>query len=219
MTIKYNKGMRFMKKLLICAILCTISLVSCTTKSVIEEPIVEQTKVDTATNVEEQLKEETEEEQVKEEIVTEQAKEIVEEQKDEVSEICVSPGDIEIIGGKTKADWIYELNAIFDNFKAEHEDIYASGVTATMLQALSTEYAEWDSKLNEIYNLILEQLNQYDQDNLINKEVDWIANRDRLVELEASKYAGGTMERTVRMERLVSLTRDRCYELLKYYMK
>ena len=151
MTIKYNKGIRFMKKLLICAILCTLYLVSCTTKSVIEEPIVEQTKVDTVTNLEEQLKEETEEEEVKEEIVTEQAEEIVEEQKEEVSEICVSPGDIEIIGGKTKADWI--------------------------------------------------------------------SNRDRLVELEASKYAGGTMVRTVRVERLVSLTRDRCYELLKYYMK
>lgn len=207
----YNKGMRFMKKLLICAMLCTMSLVSCSSKSAVEEPVVEETKMNTVTEVEEQAEENIVEEQVKEEIE--------EEQTEEVSEICVSPGNIETIGGKTKVDWVYELNAIFDNFKVEHEDIYASGVTATLLQALSIEYAEWDSKLNEIYNLILEQLNQYEQDNLINKEIEWIANRDRIVELEASKYTGGTMERTVRMETLVSLTRDRCYELLKYYMK
>ena len=77
----------------------------------------------------------------------------------------------------------------------------------------------WDNLLNEIYGVLIEQLTQDEMDNLRDEQLNWIKYRDEKA-LEASqKYKGGTQENLEYVSVLANLTEERCYVLVKDYMK
>lgn len=78
-----------------------------------------------------------------------------------------------------------------------------------------TELKMWESELNTIYNALLEMLPQEDAAGLAAEQQEWLKSRDaRAVE---SGKGGGSMEGIGYTSTLVSLTRDRAYELAGRY--
>ncbi|KGR90894.1 hypothetical protein CD30_09320 [Ureibacillus massiliensis 4400831 = CIP 108448 = CCUG 49529] len=117
-----------------------------------------------------------------------------------------------------KAAYVKKLN----DTKIEMEEMRNNPISSSTyaLKEIENEiYIVWDSLLNEIYGVLQQQLPKEEMDKLREEQRDWITYRDNSA-LEASqKYKGGTQEHLeydiVRNDR----TEERCFELVKNYMK
>lgn len=78
-----------------------------------------------------------------------------------------------------------------------------------------TELKMWESELNTIYNALLELLPQEDAAGLAAEQREWMKNRD-IKAAESSGRSGG-VDRIGYAATLVSVTRDRAYELAGRY--
>lgn len=108
-----------------------------------------------------------------------------------------------------------ELEEYLNNSLAEKR----AGTTIEMREAVAIEYKEWDSLLNEVYGVIIENLSQEEANALVEEENTWIETRDSKAKEAASEVAGGTMEPLVHESSLMESTKERCYELIDNYMK
>lgn len=79
-----------------------------------------------------------------------------------------------------------------------------------------TELKLWEGELNSIYNALMEMLSQGDAAKLASEQQEWLKNRDARA-AESSGRNSGSMEGISYAATLVSLTRDRAYELAGRY--
>ena len=79
-----------------------------------------------------------------------------------------------------------------------------------------TELKLWEGELNSIYNALMEMLSQEDAAKLASEQQEWLKNRDARA-AESSGRNSGSMEGISYAATLVSLTRDRAYELAGRY--
>lgn len=79
-----------------------------------------------------------------------------------------------------------------------------------------TELKLWEGELNSIYNALMEMLSQEDAAKLASEQQEWLKNRDARA-AESSGRNSGSMEGISYAAALVSLTRDRAYELAGRY--
>lgn len=106
--------------------------------------------------------------------------------------------------------------------KIETEEMRNNPISSSTYALKEVEndiYIVWDGLLNEIYGVLQQQLPKEEMDKLREEQRGWIIYRDNSA-LEASqKYKGGTQEHLeydiVRNDR----TEERCFELVKNYLK
>lgn len=79
-----------------------------------------------------------------------------------------------------------------------------------------TELKLWEGELNSIYNALMEMLSQEDGAKLASEQQEWLKNRDARA-AESSGRNSGSMEGISYAAAMVSLTRDRAYELAGRY--
>lgn len=77
----------------------------------------------------------------------------------------------------------------------------------------------WDGMLNEIYGVLKKQLSSGEMEQLKKEQREWITHRDETAKEESLKYKGGTAEQLEYVKVENNLTIDRCFELVKKYMK
>ena len=96
--------------------------------------------------------------------------------------------------------------------------IDANPSTHGTLECLDDAHTEWDAELNRVYQVLLGELNDENQELLRAAQRAWIAFRDAELEALASVYGGldGTMWLVVHADRRVSLIRRRAKELRDY---
>lgn len=117
-----------------------------------------------------------------------------------------------------KEEYIQKLDSI-ENGLSDLNALSATGVTSDMIEAAGKKNARWDDALNEIYNYLKTKLSTSEMDILTEKQVEWIEYRDLTAKNESLMFEGGTMERIQYPETLARLTKERCYELVRTYIK
>ncbi|NEX79613.1 DUF1311 domain-containing protein [Bacillus thermocopriae] len=80
-------------------------------------------------------------------------------------------------------------------------------------------YQLWDDMLNEIYGVLKTQLSETEMTNLRNEQRKWIKTRDETAQARYDEEGRGTMSAMVEAETLFKLTKERCYELVRDYMR
>lgn len=101
----------------------------------------------------------------------------------------------------------------------ELKPLYDSGVTSKMIEAANVEYTFWDDALNDIWAVLKADMNESDFDILLDRQLSWLTIRDELAAEAESQGAGGTMGPLLKVDSLKESTKNRCYELVKNYMK
>jgi len=86
-------------------------------------------------------------------------------------------------------------------------------------QASGANYQMWDKVLNDIYGELKNQLPASEMNDLKIKQRQWIKDRDDASQKELKEAGGGTLAYAEEARILHEMTRERCYELVTYYMK
>lgn len=86
-------------------------------------------------------------------------------------------------------------------------------------QASGANYQMWDQVLNDIYGELKNQLSASEMNDLKIKQRQWIKDRDAVSQKELKEAGGGTLAYAEEARILHEMTRERCYELVTYYMK
>lgn len=118
---------------------------------------------------------------------------------------------------KTKQAYLQKLEDV-ENSLSDLEELDA-GDMEEMNEAAAERYKRWDKALNEIYGALKKQLSKEEMAKLKQEQLKWIKHRDDQSEEAASDNEGGTLESFARVSTQAELTRERCYELVKTYMK
>ncbi len=104
-----------------------------------------------------------------------------------------------------------ELDAQIARIQNEEQE---SNVYSIMTSAES-ELKMWESELNTIYSALLAALSDEEAAGLAQEQQEWMQNREARAAEKSGK--GGSMESLGYAAALVSLTRDRAYELVDRY--
>lgn len=73
--------------------------------------------------------------------------------------------------------------------------------------------------LNDIYGELKNQLSASEMNNLKIKQFQWIKDRDAASQKDSKEDGEGTLGHAEEARILHEMTRERCYELVTYYMK
>lgn len=73
--------------------------------------------------------------------------------------------------------------------------------------------------LNDIYGELKKQLSASEMNNLKIKQFQWIKDRDAASQKELKEDGEGTLGYAEEARILHEMARERCYELVTYYMK
>ena len=117
-----------------------------------------------------------------------------------------------------KEKYMNKLNDIQIGIQRDLSKKYG-GSMMDMKEASYEEYQRWDGALNEIYKALKAGLKPDLMDNLKNQQLKWIKYRDDTAKKDSLQFQGGSMEGLEYSASLAKLTKDRCYELVKEYMK
>ena len=104
-----------------------------------------------------------------------------------------------------------DLDAQIERIQKEEQE---SNVYSIITSAES-ELKMWESELNPIYTALLAALSQEDAAGLAQEQQEWMQNREAKAAESSGK--GGSMESLGYAAALVSITRDRAYELVERY--
>ena len=77
----------------------------------------------------------------------------------------------------------------------------------------------WGSLLNNIYGVLKNQLPAEEMKGLQTDLRNWLFHRDGMALKASEKYKGGTAEQPEYVLVLADLTEQRCYELVRIYMR
>ncbi|WP_010194785.1 lysozyme inhibitor LprI family protein [Bacillus sp. m3-13] len=126
------------------------------------------------------------------------------------------PADVEEATTSLKEKYLQQL----DDTKKEAEELEATDSSTYAFKKVENDRWElWDELLNEIYGVLEEQLSAEEMSQLREEQRNWIKFRDDSA-LEAShKFKGGTQEHLEYVAVLANHTEERCYELVKEFMK
>lgn len=122
---------------------------------------------------------------------------------------------------------VEESSSVKDEFlkKLSEAKIIASEMEPTDPSTYAAKHVEtkrwelWDNLLNEIYGVLQQQLPKEEMDQLREKQRSWLKLRDESALKRSEKFKGGTLEHLVYTTALADLTEERCYELVRDYMK
>lgn len=118
----------------------------------------------------------------------------------------------------TKETYLSKLGEIESSLK-EFDKVYESGTQADMNKAKSETFERWDDALNEIYKELQQQLSERELNELKEKQLEWITQRDQIAKEKSKEAEGGTLELFLYASALADLTKERCYELVNNYIK
>lgn len=116
-----------------------------------------------------------------------------------------------------KAEYVEKLDLVEAGL-SDLEELNEEGTTVAMTEAATQTYERWDAALNEIYAYLQEQLTDEQMNDLKDKQLQWIAERDETASAASKQFEGGTMETLEYMATQAQLTKERCYELVEQYM-
>ncbi|WP_068613271.1 lysozyme inhibitor LprI family protein [Paenibacillus tuaregi] len=119
---------------------------------------------------------------------------------------------------KTKQKYLKKLDAV-EKGMADLEKMFDEGSTASMREASSEMFKRWDQALNEVYGALKQQLSKKDMAKLKTEQRRWIKQRDEEAEKAGKEFEGGTLEPVIFTATQAEMTKKRCYELVKTYMK
>lgn len=108
--------------------------------------------------------------------------------------------------------------AKLDNIKIQERES-STGVTTDIENDNNYNYKLWDNALDEIYSVLKNKLSESEMNDLRDKQRQWITYRDQAAKESYNQEGGGSVSDIVYGETLVKVTRERCYELVKLYMK
>lgn len=114
-----------------------------------------------------------------------------------------------------KDEYLKQLNEMEEADRNEE----AKTTMVEMEEQEAERYKKWDESLNEIYGVLMEQLNTEQRDQLREEQRKWIEHRDATAKESSLKYKGGSTESLEYVATQASLTKERCYELIAKYMK
>lgn len=123
-----------------------------------------------------------------------------------------------VTSGSQKDEYIQKLDSI-DAGLADLEHLYTNKDNTEILKAEKETYNRWDNILNEIYALLKQQLSSGDMQSLKEVQIEWIKDKESSAKNAASKYAEGEMKEITKYKIEAQYTKERCYELVKNYMK
>lgn len=106
-----------------------------------------------------------------------------------------------------------ELNQQILRIREEETD----STTYSLKTAAENELKLWDGELNNIYNDILDRLDEDEKAELVSQERDWMKARDLKAVEAAKKSFGGSQEGVEYTASLAQSTKKRAYELADYY--
>ncbi len=86
-----------------------------------------------------------------------------------------------------------------------------------MNQLTAQVYKLWDDKLNSMWSYLSDTLDNSTMKTLKEEERNWLKKKDSLVKEAGQEAAGGSMQAMLENTKAAELTRDRVYELAKYY--
>lgn len=103
----------------------------------------------------------------------------------------------------------------------EQADRYEEPASTTvgLVEQETKRYEQWDKMLNEIYGVLIEQLDPEQLDALRQEQRNWVKERDETAKEASQKYSGGSMESLEYVATQAELTRERCYALVAKYFK
>ena len=133
----------------------------------------------------------------------------------ELEDIDDSQGDSEVNeleSNNQKEYFLQMLNAIEKELEALTDD----GTTVGMEKTAQDTYQMWDDALNEIYVVIIDQLNTEDVEILRAEQRGWIKYRDEVAEQEAA--GEGSLQSITYVLIQAKITKERCYELVEEYL-
>lgn len=126
--------------------------------------------------------------------------------------------DAEKVNTLTKQQYLDKLNLA----KEETEQIRKSSkddVTVELKKIEGDRFDVWDGLLNEVYDALQYQLPKNEFQVLEEKQLEWIRHRDQKAKEASLKYEGGTAELLEYVMVQNDLTEERCFELVRTYMK
>ncbi|MFC9540628.1 lysozyme inhibitor LprI family protein [Lysinibacillus sp. NPDC056959] len=123
-----------------------------------------------------------------------------------------------VTNGSQKDEYIQKLDSI-DAGLADLEHLYTNKDNTEILKAEKETYNRWDNILNEIYALLKQQLSSGDMQSLKEVQIEWIKDKESSAKNAASKYAEDEMKEITKYKIEAQYTKERCYELVKNYMK
>lgn len=123
-----------------------------------------------------------------------------------------------VTNGSQKDEYIQKLDSI-DAGLADLEHLYTNKDNTEILKAEKETYTRWDNILNEIYALLKQQLSSGDMQSLKEVQIDWIKDKESSAKNAASKYAEDEMKEITKYKIEAQYTKERCYELVKNYLK
>lgn len=115
-----------------------------------------------------------------------------------------------------KQEYLTKLNDTkkeMDEIEPEDDSTYA------LKNVEGNRYDVWDGLLNEIYGVLKDQLSTEEMEQVRKEQRNWLTHRDETAKEASLKYEGGTMEQLEYVSVLANLTEERCFELVKKYMK
>lgn len=115
-----------------------------------------------------------------------------------------------------KQEYLTKLNDTkkeMDEIEPEDDSTYA------LKNVEGNRYDVWDGLLNEIYGVLKDQLSTEEMEQVRKEQRNWLTHRDETAKEASLKYEGGTMEQLEYVSVLANLTEERCFELVKKYVK
>ena len=117
-----------------------------------------------------------------------------------------------------KQEYLKKLEAA----KKEADTLISSDedtTTAVLKKKAEDRWQVWDRLLNDIYGVLKSQLPAEEMKELQIEQRNWLVHRDNMALKASEKYKGGTAEQLEYVMVLGNLTEQRCYELVRIYMK
>lgn len=124
----------------------------------------------------------------------------------------------DMLPAETQSYYIKRLQDLDSQIQKNKEgQTTGANVNSSVKSAASGELKLWDSELNDIYNTLLERLDQEESEELVKEERTWLKERDSLAMDAAKKSSGGSSESIEYTISLTESTRQRAYELAQRY--
>lgn len=121
----------------------------------------------------------------------------------------------ESLDGEDYYKHLEDLDAQIKKMREESGD----SNTYSMKAMADKELKLWVREQNNIYEAVLDGLNEEDGKKLEDSQQEWIKKRDSKAEEAAQKYSGGSLEELEYTASLAESTRARAYELVDEYIQ
>lgn len=111
-----------------------------------------------------------------------------------------------------------ELAQIDEEAAAIEARLQNENLTQNQMNQLTAQiYKLWDDKLNEMWSYLSNTLDSSTMKTLKEEERVWINKKESQIKEAGKEAAGGSMQAMLENDKAAELTKDRVYELAKYY--